>query len=185
MASISSLPRPEASAMAEPVMPEKTREARTLTCARPPRKRPTRPMQVPKTYSVILPAFITFAAKINNGTATMVPLVNIASMVFCATRCRLPPAPVMSAPKPMPLIRPSVRKYSVHAAIMPAGIGIRSTNMSTNVTRNTIRGRCSSIYLSSFPASSVLLTSFFPSSGAGVLPPWPEPKSMLVRSMFS
>ncbi len=38
--SISTIPGPTASAIALPLMPEKMTLASTLTCARPPRKRP-------------------------------------------------------------------------------------------------------------------------------------------------
>ena len=145
MASISILPRPEASATAEPVMPENTSEASTFTWARPPGKRPTRPLHTPNTYSVILPAFITLAAKMNRGTAMMVVLVKMASMVFWATRCSWPSWPVIMPIKLLPSTRPSVRKYMVQAAIMPVGMGIRSTNIRTKQMRNTIRGRLSSI----------------------------------------
>lgn len=58
--------------MAEPVMPENTREASTFTWPKPPLNRPTKPLAKPNTLSVTLPEFITLAANMNRGTATMV-----------------------------------------------------------------------------------------------------------------
>ena len=62
-------PIPAASATAEPDIPEKISEATTLTCPKPPLKRPTTAMQNFSKRSVIVPPFIMFAAAMNSGTA--------------------------------------------------------------------------------------------------------------------
>jgi hypothetical protein len=67
---ISINPRPEASAIAEPVIPEKITEANTLTCPNPPLSEPTILLAKLKRRTVIIPSFIILAAKINNGTAS-------------------------------------------------------------------------------------------------------------------
>jgi len=74
IASISIMPSPEASATAEPVMPEKMKEATTLTWPIPPLKRPTKPMANSKRRSVTFPVFITFAVNMKSGTAMMMNL---------------------------------------------------------------------------------------------------------------
>ena len=67
-------PIPAASATAEPDIPEKIKEATTFTCPSPPLKRPTAATQKFNNLSVIVPAFIIFAATINNGTAMRIVL---------------------------------------------------------------------------------------------------------------
>ena len=67
MALISILPRPPASDTAVPDMPAKTTEQRTLTCPRPPGSQPTTFIQNAKSFFVILPVFISFAASKNSG----------------------------------------------------------------------------------------------------------------------
>ena len=69
ISAISILPRPEASADAEPDIPANIKEAKTFTCASPPRKRPTMPSVKSNIFSVILPLFITLAVNKNRGTA--------------------------------------------------------------------------------------------------------------------
>ena len=64
------LPVPTASAMAEPDMPAKMMLWTTLTCARPPRKRPTIALQNCSRRSVMLPVFMNSAARMNSGTAS-------------------------------------------------------------------------------------------------------------------
>ncbi len=63
MAVISMLPGPEASAMAEPVMPEKMIELTMFTCARAPRRFPTMPAAKSKMIRVTLPVFMISAMK--------------------------------------------------------------------------------------------------------------------------
>ena len=63
---------PEASATAEPVMPEKTREMNTFTWAVPPFMRPSRPLQNAKILSVTSPSLSTFAIKTKSGAASIV-----------------------------------------------------------------------------------------------------------------
>ena len=65
-------PIPDASAMAEPVIPEKIREIKTLTWAVPPFRRPSRPLQNEKILSVTSLSLSTFAIKMNKGAASMV-----------------------------------------------------------------------------------------------------------------
>ena len=65
-----SLPLPAASAMADPDMPAKMMLWTTLTCARPPRKRPTIALQNCSSRSVMLPVFMNSAARMNSGTAS-------------------------------------------------------------------------------------------------------------------
>ena len=67
-------PRPAASAVAAPDMPEKMSEARTFTCPIPPFSRPTRVRDQSKIRSVTPPSFITRAAKMNRGMAIMTNL---------------------------------------------------------------------------------------------------------------
>ena len=62
-------PIPAASATAEPDIPEKIKEATTLTCPNPPLNLPTTATQKLSKRSVIVPTFIMFAAVMNNGTA--------------------------------------------------------------------------------------------------------------------
>jgi hypothetical protein len=62
-------PEPAASAMAEPDMPAKMIDWTMLTCASPPRKRPTSTLQNRSRRSVIEPEFMISAASTNSGTA--------------------------------------------------------------------------------------------------------------------
>ena len=64
------LPLPAASAMAEPDMPAKMMLCTTFTWPSPPRKRPTSKLQKRSSRSVIVPAFISPAEKMNSGTAS-------------------------------------------------------------------------------------------------------------------
>jgi len=57
------LPGPEASASAEPVIPEKMIELIMLTCARAPFRLPTSALENEKIISVTLPEFIISAMK--------------------------------------------------------------------------------------------------------------------------
>ncbi len=50
---------------------EDDRSAATLTCASPPRNRPTIALQKRSSRSVIEPMFIISAARMNSGTARM------------------------------------------------------------------------------------------------------------------
>ncbi len=68
---ISIFPRPAASAMADPVIPLKIREARTLTWPSAPRIRPVSPPANLKIMSVTLPLFMTLAVNMKSGTAMM------------------------------------------------------------------------------------------------------------------
>ena len=63
------LPEPAASAMAEPDMPAKMIDWTTLTCARPPRKRPTSASQKRSSRPVIEPEFMISAERMKSGTA--------------------------------------------------------------------------------------------------------------------
>ena len=65
-----SLPEPAASASAEPDMPAKMMLCTTLTWARPPRKRPTSALQKRSSRSMMLPAFMNSAARMNSGIAS-------------------------------------------------------------------------------------------------------------------
>ena len=56
---------PAASATAEPDIPEKIKEATTFTWPKPPLNLPTTAIQKFSNRSVIVPAFIIFAAVIN------------------------------------------------------------------------------------------------------------------------
>ncbi len=64
------IPGPAASAIALPLMPEKITLTMMLTCARPPRSRPTIASANSNRRSLTVPEFITAAAKMNNGTAS-------------------------------------------------------------------------------------------------------------------
>ena len=64
MAFISMFPGPDASAIAEPVMPEKMMELTMLTCAIAPRFLPTSAEAKLKMIWVTLPEFMTSAMKI-------------------------------------------------------------------------------------------------------------------------
>ena len=64
------LPRPAASASAEPDIPAKMMLCTTLTCARPPRKRPTSALQKRSSRSMTLPVFMNSAARMNSGMAS-------------------------------------------------------------------------------------------------------------------
>src|SRR5664280_1134469 len=69
MALISITPRPIASASAAPETPANIMEARTLTCARPPRTWPTSVRAKPTIRSVMPPEFIRFPARMKKGMA--------------------------------------------------------------------------------------------------------------------
>ena len=58
-------------------MPEKIREATTLTWPRPPFHRPTRTWAKLKIFSVTLLLFMILAARMNRGTASKMKLLNI------------------------------------------------------------------------------------------------------------
>ncbi len=68
------LPGPAASASALPLMPAKITLATMLTWASPPRSRPTRRLAKSNILSVIRLAFISSAAKMKSGTASMTKL---------------------------------------------------------------------------------------------------------------
>ncbi len=53
-------------------MPEKISEISTFTCAVPPFRRPSRPLQNANIRSVMSDSFSTFAMKMNSGAASMV-----------------------------------------------------------------------------------------------------------------
>ena len=65
-----SLPEAAASASAEPDMLAKMTLCTTLTCARPPRKRPTIALQKCSSLSMMLPVFMNSAARMNSGIAS-------------------------------------------------------------------------------------------------------------------
>ena len=65
-----SLPEAAASASAEPDMLAKMTLCRTLTCASPPRKRPTIALQKCSSLSMMLPEFMNSAARMNSGMAS-------------------------------------------------------------------------------------------------------------------
>ncbi len=65
-----SLPEAAASASAEPDMLEKMTLCTTLTCASPPRKRPTIALQKWSSLSMMLPVFMNSAARMNSGIAS-------------------------------------------------------------------------------------------------------------------
>ncbi len=66
------LPVPAASAMAEPDIPAKMMLCTTLTSARPPRNRPTKALQNARRRTVIVPEFISSAARMKSGTASRI-----------------------------------------------------------------------------------------------------------------
>ncbi len=70
IALISITPRPAASATADPDMPAKIMLPITLTCARPPRIRPTRRLATANIRSVVPPTFIRLPARMKNGIAS-------------------------------------------------------------------------------------------------------------------
>jgi hypothetical protein len=70
-----SLPEPAASASAEPDMLAKMMLCTTLTCASPPRKRPTMALQKRSSLSMMLPVFMNSAARMNSGMASSRKLV--------------------------------------------------------------------------------------------------------------
>ena len=59
---------------ADPLMPEKMTLETILTCANPPFMRPTSRFAKPKSLSVICPAFMMSAARMNSGTASSTKL---------------------------------------------------------------------------------------------------------------
>ena len=63
-------PGPAASATALPLIEEKITATTTVTWPSPPRKRPTTRSAARHSRSLIVPAFITFAARMNIGTAS-------------------------------------------------------------------------------------------------------------------
>ena len=65
-----SLPEAAASASAEPDMLAKMMLCTTLTCASPPRKRPTSALQKRSSLSMMLPVFMNSAARMNSGMAS-------------------------------------------------------------------------------------------------------------------
>ena len=93
MALISMVPRPAASATAEPLMPANTTDARIFTCPRPPGIQPTRALQELKMRFVMLPTFIILPASRKNGIASSVKLLTPA-VIFCAI------VPICTGPKP-------------------------------------------------------------------------------------
>ena len=64
------LPDPAASASAEPDMLANTTLCSTLTCARPPGKRPTMALQKRSSLSMMLPVLMMLAARMNSGIAS-------------------------------------------------------------------------------------------------------------------
>ena len=64
------LPQPAASAVDDPEMPANSMDTITLTWPRPPGSQPVRTRARSIRRSVILPAFIRFAASRKNGTAS-------------------------------------------------------------------------------------------------------------------
>ena len=82
---IKTLPGPAASATALPLMPEKTRLVRIFACASPPLTRPTQAIPKSNRRSVIVPAFMTFAAKMNRGIAIKTLLANNRLTICAAT----------------------------------------------------------------------------------------------------
>jgi hypothetical protein len=64
------LPDAAASASAEPDMLAKMMLCTTLTCANPPRKRPTMALQKCSSLSMMLPVFMNSAARMNSGIAS-------------------------------------------------------------------------------------------------------------------
>ena len=65
------IPGPAASATALPDIDEKITLTRMLTCARPPRARPTTASAARQRRSEMVPAFIMLAARMNMGIASM------------------------------------------------------------------------------------------------------------------
>ena len=72
IASTSICPSPPASATADPLMPEKTIDATTLACPRPPGIEPTQAEQARKIFRVTPPVFISLAARMKKGIASSV-----------------------------------------------------------------------------------------------------------------
>ena len=65
------MPGPAASVMALPLMLENTVLTSTVTCPRPPRMRPTATSAADHRRSLMVPAFITLAARMNIGMASI------------------------------------------------------------------------------------------------------------------
>lgn len=84
MALISIVPKPAASATAEPLIPANTTLAKILTWPRPPGIQPTRALQKLKILCVMLPTFINFPASRKNGMASNVKLFTPVA-IFMAT----------------------------------------------------------------------------------------------------
>jgi hypothetical protein len=120
MASISMMPRPDASATAEPLMPLKIREATTLTWPSPPRHRPTKASAKPNILSVILDEFIRLAAKMKSGTAIRMKLLNILAENISTT---------------MLISMPLARRKDVALMSMPMPIGILMMKANTRIAR--------------------------------------------------
>ena len=99
IALISIVPRPAASATADPLIPAKTTLASTLACPKPPGIHPTSPLQKSKIRLVILPTFISFPAIRKNGIAIrenpLTPFTIFCTMVCI---CRTPNPPVAYIP---------------------------------------------------------------------------------------
>jgi hypothetical protein len=101
--SIIIFPIPAASAIADPDIPEKINDATTLTWPNPPLNLPTHEIQNDRSRSDIVPAFIIFAATINNGTASIMKL-------------SYKPHKAVSAAKAMSC--PATTKYTIDARIV-------------------------------------------------------------------
>ena len=67
--------------MADPLIPEKMREMKTLTCAVPPFRRPSRPLQKLNILSVTSPSLSTLAMNTKSGAASMVKPVIMSPVI--------------------------------------------------------------------------------------------------------
>jgi len=107
-------------------MPEKMREATTLTYARLPLRLPTSVLEKRNTFSVTAPAFIILAAKINNGTAITIYFeYRLLTMLSEAIATSIPDSSM----------------YKTVETKNPRGMGILTRNVSTIMIRNTRNGR--------------------------------------------
>jgi hypothetical protein len=97
-------PVPARSAVDEPIMPPKNIEVTTLTCARPPRRGPTRARANSNRRAEMPPAFITPPASTNSGSASSTKRLMPEIMVCGRVEAQ---APVSHRSRATALIRPT------------------------------------------------------------------------------
>src|SRR5512147_1335792 len=123
MALISIMPRPEASANADPVIPEKMMLATTFTWARPPRKNPTLRSAKLKMRVVIPPMFITRAESTNSGMARRMNWLSNPMTMFSTTSWR---------------VMPLRKKYAMEDTTIPSAIDPRNRKNKMKMAAQTI-----------------------------------------------